>query len=121
MGSVRKRRIFQTLDKKNYQTYNVSTNMTTATVRPKRTKRLNLRATQSEKRLLETAASRQDLTVSEFVLESACSRAEDVLAEERHFALSPERWKAFVSALDRPIQPKPRLRRLLTEPSVLER
>ncbi|MBI3547560.1 MAG: DUF1778 domain-containing protein [Elusimicrobia bacterium] len=35
--------------------------------------------------------------------------------------LSPVRWKAFVSALDRPIRLKPRLRRLLTEPSVLER
>src|SRR5437899_1356570 len=101
--------------------YNVSTNMATVTARPKRTKRLNFRATQSEKRLLETAASRQDVTVSEFVLESACTRAEDILAEERHFALSPDRWKAFVSALDRPIQPKPRLRKLLTEPSVLER
>lgn len=95
--------------------------MATATARPKRTKRLNLRATQSEKRLLETAASRQDVTVSEFVLESACTRAEDILAEEQHFALSPDHWKAFVSALDRPVQPKPRLRKLLSEPSVLER
>jgi uncharacterized protein (DUF1778 family) len=95
--------------------------MATATARPKRTKRLNFRVTQSEKRLLETAASRQDVTVSEFVLESACTRAEDILTEERHFALSPDRWKAFVTALDRPVQPKPRLRKLLTEPSVLER
>ena len=95
--------------------------MATATIRPKRTKRLNLRASQSQKRLLETAASRQDVTVSEFVLESACTRAEDILAEERHFSLSPDRWKAFVSALDRPMQLKPRLRKLLSEPSVLER
>jgi len=95
--------------------------MTTKTTRPKRTKRLNLRTTQKEKRLFETVASRQGVTVSEFVLESACTRAEDLLAEERHFALPPDRWKAFVSALDRPIQPKPRLRKLLSEPSVLER
>jgi len=95
--------------------------MTTTTTRPKRTKRLNLRTTQKEKRLFETVASRQGVTVSEFVLESARTRAEDLLAEERHFALPPDRWKAFVSALDRPIQPKPRLRKLLSEPSVLER
>ena len=95
--------------------------MATAAARPKRNKRLNLRATRSQKRLLETAASRQEVTVSEFILESACTRAEDILAEERHFALPPDRWKAFVSALDRPVRLKPRLRKLLSEPSVLER
>lgn len=101
--------------------YNVRTNMATPMARLKRTKRLNLRTTRREKRLFETAASRQGVTVTEFVLESACTRAEDILAEERHFALPPDRWKAFVSALDRPIQPKLRLRRLLSEPSVLKR
>jgi uncharacterized protein (DUF1778 family) len=95
--------------------------MATTTARPKRNKRLNLRATRSEKRLLEIVADREDVTVSEFVLESACTRAESILAEERHFALPPDRWKAFVSALDRPVRPKPRLRKLLSEPSVLER
>lgn len=95
--------------------------MATATARPKRTKRLNLRTTPAEKRLFETAASLEGVTVSEFVLESASTRAEGILAEERDFALSPERWKAFVSALDRPVQSKPRLRKLLAEPSVLER
>ena len=98
--------------------YNVSTFM--SSIRPKRVKRLNLRATQAQKRLLETAASGQDVTVSEFVLESACARAESILAEERHFELPPDRWKAFVSALERPARPKPRLRKLLSEPSVLE-
>jgi uncharacterized protein (DUF1778 family) len=91
------------------------------TARAKRTNRLNIRATKTEKRLLEAAAAREATTVSDFVLESACTRAEDILAEEKHFQLPPDRWKAFVSALDRPIQPKPRLRKLLSEPSVLER
>lgn len=89
--------------------------------RGKRTNRLNIRATKTEKKLLEAAAARQDTTVSDFVLESARSRAEAVLAEERNFELSPDRWKAFVSALDRPVRLKPRLKKLLTEPSVLER
>lgn len=94
--------------------------MATAT-RAKRTNRLNIRATKTEKKLLETAAARQDTTVSDFVLESARSRAEAILAEERNFELPPDRWKAFVSALDRPVQLKPRLKKLLTEPTVLER
>lgn len=98
----------------------MSTTMAIAT-RAKRTNRLNIRTSKSEKKLLETAAARQDTTVSDFVLESARSRAEAILAEERNFELSPDRWKAFVSALDRPVEPKPRLKKLLTEPSVLER
>lgn len=93
--------------------------MATAT-RAKRTNRLNIRATKTEKKLLEAAAARQDTTVSDFVLESARSRAEAILAEERNFELAPDRWKAFVSALDRPVQLKPRLKKLLTEPTVLE-
>lgn len=95
--------------------------MATTTARRKRTGRLNLRTTPTEDRLFETVAAKQGVSVSKFVLESACTRAEDILTEERHFALSPDRWKAFVSALDRPVQPKPRLRKLLSEPSVLER
>lgn len=101
--------------------YNVSTNMPNPSARSKRTQRLNLRATQSEKSLLETAASRQGSTVSDFVIKSACSRAEDILAEERNFELPPDRWKAFVSALERPVRLKPRLKKLLTEPTILER
>jgi uncharacterized protein (DUF1778 family) len=90
-------------------------------VRSKRASRLNLRATARQKRLFETAASRRGVTVTEFVLESAQTRAEEILAEERHFVLPPDRWRAFVAALDRPARSKPRLRRLLGEPSVLER
>jgi len=90
-------------------------------VRTKRVSRLSLRATERQKRLFETAAARRRVTVTEFVLESAQSRAEEILAEERHFVLPPERWKAFVAALDRPRKSKPHLRRLLREPSLLER
>jgi uncharacterized protein (DUF1778 family) len=89
--------------------------------RPRRVSRLNLRATDRQKRLFETAALRRGVTVTEFVLQSAQTRAEEILAEEQHFVLSPERWNAFVTALDRPVVKKPRLRRLLSTSSVLER
>lgn len=89
--------------------------------RTKRASRLNLRASDRQKRLFETAASRRGVTLTEFVLQSAQNRAEEILADERHFVLPPGRWKAFVAALERPPRPKPRLRRLLREASVLER
>ena len=83
--------------------------------------RLSIRATRSQKRLFEAVASRQKVTLTDFILQSASSRAEEILAEQRRFALPPARWKAFLAALDRPVRPKPRLRRLLSEPTVLER
>jgi uncharacterized protein (DUF1778 family) len=89
--------------------------------RTKRASRLNLRATTSQKRLFETAAARRGVTVTDFVLESAQRRAEEIVADQRHFVLSAKRWRAFLAALERPTIPKPRLRRLLRQASVLER
>ena len=40
--------------------------------------------------------------------------------DRRVFVLDEARWQAFVRALGRPAQKKPRLARLLTKPSVLE-
>jgi uncharacterized protein (DUF1778 family) len=58
--------------------------------------------------------------VSEFVLQSALTAAAEALAERQHFELDDERWQAFLAALDAPPTPKPRLARLLREPSPLE-
>lgn len=58
--------------------------------------------------------------MSEFVLESALDRTAEALADRRMFELEPERWEAFVAALDAPPQPNARLSRLLQEPSVFE-
>jgi len=52
---------------------------------------------------------------------SATERAERTLADVTHFELSPKRWQAFTAALDRPARKLPRLRRLLQEPSILDR
>ena len=58
--------------------------------------------------------------MTEFVVQSACAVAEMELAEEKEFTLPPEQWRAFLAALDKPTEPRPALRRLLTEPSVIE-
>jgi uncharacterized protein (DUF1778 family) len=52
---------------------------------------------------------------------SATECAERTLADVKHFELSPRRWQAFIGALDRPARKLPRLRRLLQEPSILDR
>jgi uncharacterized protein (DUF1778 family) len=42
-------------------------------------------------------------------------------ADQTHFVLSGEQWKAFTEALDQPARHRPRLEKLLREPSILER
>jgi uncharacterized protein (DUF1778 family) len=89
--------------------------------RSSRKKRLDLRATARQRKLIFTVAERQGVSVTDFILNSACQQAEQILADQRHFSISEKRWKAFLEALDRPVQKKPELERLLSEPSVLEK
>lgn len=49
-------------------------------------------------------------------LTGALERVEDVLAEQRVFILSPEKWEAFVAALDAPPRDLPELRKLMATP-----
>jgi uncharacterized protein (DUF1778 family) len=73
-----------------------------------RARRINLRATDRQ----ETGAETTGLSVTDFILDSACFEAEHVLADKREFVVSPKQWKVFVEALDRPAQIKPELARL---------
>jgi len=86
-----------------------------------RSEKLDLRLSRSTKRTLQSAAVAARRSVSEFVLESAMARAEEILPDRRRFGLSAERWKAFEAALDAPVRPAPRLSRLLRQPSVFEK
>ena len=86
-----------------------------------RTEKLDLRLTPDAKRRLQAAAAAAHRSVSEFVLESALARAEETLADRRHFGLDAAAWTAFMAALDAPPRPMPRLARLLSEPGVFER
>jgi uncharacterized protein (DUF1778 family) len=54
-------------------------------------------------------------------MRSAKECAERTLTDLRHFELGPRQWQAFADALDRPARKLPRLRRLLQEPSILDR
>ncbi len=83
-----------------------------------RTEKLDLRLTAEAKLTLTAAARAQRRSLSEFVLESALNRAEEALADRRVFQLPPEKWEAFVSALDAAPRDMPRLHKLLNEPSV---
>ncbi|HXU49356.1 MAG TPA: DUF1778 domain-containing protein [Candidatus Binatia bacterium] len=83
--------------------------------RPMRTRRLNIRATESQEELIRTGANTKGVSVTDFILESACLQAEQTIADQREFVLSPKRWQAFIEALDRPAGIKPGLVRLFAE------
>lgn len=88
--------------------------------RTNRTEKLDLRLTPAAKRALQSAAEASHKTLSEFMLESALERADSVLADRQVFRLDADRWKRFLAALDTKPRSRPRLKRLLAEPSVLD-
>ncbi|TPK91647.1 DUF1778 domain-containing protein [Mesorhizobium sp. B2-4-12] len=88
------------------------------TARATRSEKLDLRLTPEAKHKLATAAAAERRSLSDFVLESALGRAEETLADRRSFHLDAEKWAAFMAALDAPTRDLPRLKRLLSEPSI---
>jgi uncharacterized protein (DUF1778 family) len=85
-----------------------------------RSEKLDLRLTRKAKTALRAAAAASNRSVSEFVLESALARADEALADRRTFGLNATQWKAFMTALDAPPRPLPRLERLLKEPGFFD-
>ena len=85
-----------------------------------KTERIDVRASASVKQLLQEAARTCHKNVSEFLIDAGVTAANLALADRRHFVLDDEQWAAFQQALDRPVQAKPRLKKLLTERGVLD-
>jgi uncharacterized protein (DUF1778 family) len=86
----------------------------------RRTEKLDVRVSSAAKAKLQAAASAVHRSMSDFVLESALTRAEETLAERRTFGLDAEKWAAFQAALDAPARPLPRLQALLDEPGFFD-
>jgi uncharacterized protein (DUF1778 family) len=82
--------------------------------------KVQLRLRPAQKELITRAALVKQTTLTSFMVEHAVSAAQQVLADQVHFELSPERWEEFCKALDRPPRTIPALRKLLTEKSILD-
>jgi len=82
---------------------------------------INLRIEADTRRLIDDAAAILGKTRTEFMIESARRQAIDVLLDHRFFVLDPERYDAFVHALDNPPAPGPKLRSLLQRVPAWER
>jgi uncharacterized protein (DUF1778 family) len=82
---------------------------------------INLRIETQTRRLIDDAAAILGKTRTEFMVESARKTAIDVLLDQRLFVLNPERYDAFLHALDNPPAPGPKLRSLLRRRPAWER
>ncbi|MDR1806606.1 MAG: DUF1778 domain-containing protein [Propionibacteriaceae bacterium] len=89
----------------------------TLTVEPAgvKTRRISLRATPRQEQTLKWAAEATDHTLTDFVLDSAVTQAQMVLADRRWFAVSDEQYEAFLDLLDQPLPSTAKLARLFSE------
>lgn len=82
-------------------------------LRPDAKGSINLRIEAQTRQLIDDAAAVLGKTRTEFMIDSARAQAIDVLLDQRLFVLDPERYDAFMHALDNPPAPGPKLRALL--------
>ncbi len=64
--------------------------------------RISVRVKPAEKALIGRAARMQRATLTEFILENALHAASQLVAEQKHFEMTPEQFKRFCRALDAP-------------------
>lgn len=77
---------------------------------------INIRAKTKQRDLIDQAAARLGRSRSDFMLEAACMKAEDVLLDQAFFALDEKSFSAFQDILDQPAS-SPRLQRFLSDKS----
>jgi uncharacterized protein (DUF1778 family) len=86
-----------------------------------RSEHITVRMTPVAKRTLQEAAAMSNKSLTEFILDSALSAAEEFLPDRRVFYLGQERWDAFMAALSAPPKDIPQLRKLFARKPTWDR
>jgi uncharacterized protein (DUF1778 family) len=74
---------------------------------------INMKAEPQVRDLIDRAAKLQHRNRTEFVLEAALKKAEEVILDQQLIAVDEERFARFVEALDTPPASNPRLKNLM--------
>lgn len=74
---------------------------------------INLRAHVEQRELIDQAASLLGKNRSDFMLEAACEKAQDVMLDQIFFQLDAKKFQQFCRVLDAPVLPNKGLERLL--------
>lgn len=81
---------------------------------------LKISLSPDQKAMLDRAAKALKTSVSEYVVQKACAEAESLLLNPIRYQLNEEQWNEFMQRLDEPPRKLPRLKKLMTEPGVLD-
>ncbi len=82
---------------------------------------INIRVKSPQKLLIDKAAKLLNKTRSEFMLESACNEAMNVLLDRRLFILDDSQFEVFTKLLDSPVTKNHELNSLLDSKSPWEK
>ncbi|MDX8129981.1 DUF1778 domain-containing protein [Methylomonas sp. OY6] len=74
---------------------------------------INIRAQRRQRDLIDQAAELLGKSRTDFMLETACREAEDVLLDQRVFTLDAAAFQKFQALLDAPPSENPKLRKLM--------
>ncbi len=80
--------------------------------------RIALRVTPHQKETIEAAAAALGRSVTDFAVQVAMEKADEVLTDRRTFHVPDGRWAEFERLLDAPVRPNEALVDLFTKPSV---
>lgn len=86
--------------------------------------RLYLRVSERQRQVIGEAAEATDKDLTSFVLDAALVEAQRIVTDRRVFQVDAAGWDDLIRRLEEPPalpSAKPRLEKLLREPSVLER
>jgi uncharacterized protein (DUF1778 family) len=81
---------------------------------------LNIRASSSQKAILAEAARLQNMNVSQFVLTKSINAAEQVIADQKLINVTAAEYDWILNRLEEPPADLPKLRELISKPSVFE-
>ena len=81
---------------------------------------INMKADVEVRSLIDYAAKISHRNRTEFVLDAAIKRAEEVILDQQFISVDAERFDRFLAALDHPPASNPRLERLLSRKSPWE-
>ena len=82
---------------------------------------INLRAPAAKRALIDQAAQAQGQSRTEFMLDAASEKAQQVLLDRTLFVLDAKRHRQFVQALDAPLKNNQALAKLLGRKTLWER
>lgn len=82
---------------------------------------INLRAPAAKRALIDHAAQVQGQSRTEFMLDAASEKAQQVLLDRTLFVLDAKRHRQFVEALDAPLENTKALAKLLARKALWER